>query len=232
MYEYVVIILTYHLVVTIRMSKLTIPQRKELKDLCKETLIRKLSQKESHAFVNSKLDGFNISYDYVQKVRNEISKNAKEELLHLERDQYALIQSLFFDRKDELEQMQKVLWSMIEKNQLNPDIQIQAIEKLQELSDQLARLYRSLPYTVEFGAKRHFYIHNIGIMTPEQQQECDRWEEWRYHKQFEKDFVEMKKNNPTLYDEAISEKIDTLYDEELYDGEDTAEDPNNILTKK
>jgi hypothetical protein len=98
MYEYVVIILTYHLVVTIRMSKLTIPQRKELKDLCKETLIRKLSQKESHAFVNSKLDGFNISYDYVQKVRNEISKNAKEELLHLERDQYALIQSLFFDR--------------------------------------------------------------------------------------------------------------------------------------
>ena len=70
------------------MSKLTILQRKELKELCKETIIRKLSQKESHAFVNSKLEGFNISYDYVQKVRNEISRNAKEELLHLEKDQY------------------------------------------------------------------------------------------------------------------------------------------------
>jgi hypothetical protein len=73
------------------MSKLTIPQRRELKELCKETLIRKLSQKESYAFINSKLEGFEISFDYVQKVRNEISKNAKEQLLHLEKDQYALI---------------------------------------------------------------------------------------------------------------------------------------------
>lgn len=46
MYEYVVIKLTYHLVVTINnIVKLTIPQRKEPKDLCKETLVKKLTLK-------------------------------------------------------------------------------------------------------------------------------------------------------------------------------------------
>jgi demethoxyubiquinone hydroxylase (CLK1/Coq7/Cat5 family) len=95
------------------MSKLTISERAQLKEVCKETLIRKFTQKEAHIYVNSKLQGFNISFDYVQKVRNQISKNTKEELLRLEKDQYALIQSLFFDRKDELEHMQKVCWSII-----------------------------------------------------------------------------------------------------------------------
>jgi hypothetical protein len=80
------------------MSKLTISERVQLKEACKETLIRKFTQKEAHIYVNSKLEGFNISFDYVQKVRNQISKNTKEELLRLEKDQYALVQSLFFER--------------------------------------------------------------------------------------------------------------------------------------
>ena len=86
-----------------------------------------------------------------QKVRNQISKNTKEELLRLEKDQYALIQSLFFDRKDELEHIQKVCWSIIEKNQSNADIQIKVIEQLHIISDKLTYLYHSLPYHVEFG---------------------------------------------------------------------------------
>jgi len=70
------------------------PERAQLKEVCKETLIRKFTQKEAHIYVNSNLQGFNISFDYVQKVRNQISKNTKEELLHLEKDQYALIRSI------------------------------------------------------------------------------------------------------------------------------------------
>ena len=83
------------------MYKLTNTERKTFKELCKETIIRKLSQRESHAFVNSKLEQSGIapvSFDYVQKTRSEVGKSAKEELLHLEKDQYALVQSLFFDR--------------------------------------------------------------------------------------------------------------------------------------
>jgi hypothetical protein len=157
------------------MPKLTISERAQLKEVCKETLIRKFTQKEAHIYVNSKLQGFNISFDYVQKVRNQISKNTKEELLHLEKDQYILIQSLFFDRKDELEHMQKVCWSIIEKNQSNADIQIKTIEQLHIISDKLTHLYHSLPYHVEFGARRHFYIDKeVGaIFTPEQQRYLD-----------------------------------------------------------
>jgi hypothetical protein len=74
---------------------------------------------------------------------------------------------LFFDRKDELEQMQKVLWAIIdnEKNQqLNPDIQIKAIEQLHIVLDKLSRLYHLLPYEVEFGARRHFYRKMMAIL--------------------------------------------------------------------
>jgi hypothetical protein len=192
------------------MSKLTISERAQLKELCKETLIHKFTQKEAHIYVNSKLEGFNISFDYVQKVRNQISKNTKEELLRLEKDQYALIQSLFFDRKDELEQMQKVCWSIIEKNQSNADIQIKTIEQLHIISDKLTQLYHSLPYHVEFGARRHFCIDKeIGaIFTPEQQRYLDNSREAVYRMQYEKDFAEMKKQHPTMSDEEIDSLIE------------------------
>src|SRR6266496_3859700 len=121
------------------MSKLTITQRKQLRELCKEALIMKLSQRDSFEFVNKKLQGyFNVSIDYVQTVRSEISKSAKSELLNLQKDRYALIQSLLFDRKDELEQMQKVLWKIVDSNKDNPEIQIKAIEKLEDLSMAIA----------------------------------------------------------------------------------------------
>ena len=139
------------------MSKLTIAERAQLKEVCKETLIRKFTQKEAHIHVNWKLQGFNISFDYVQKVRNQIAKNAKEELLRLEKDQYALIQSLFFDRKDELEHMQKVCWSIIEKNQSNADIQIRTLEQLHTISDKLTQLYNSFRFfTFEVSVCKFF----------------------------------------------------------------------------
>jgi hypothetical protein len=221
------------------MSKLTIQQRKQLQEICKETLIKKLSQKEAHTYVNTKLS-FEISFDYVQQVRSQLSRSAREQLLRLEKDQYALIQSLFFDRKDELEQMQKVLWSIIdnnsnnaaEKNQLNPavDNQIKAIEQLLIISDKLYNLYRSLPFEVGFTAKRHFYIHKEDggtILTPEQQEYIDKFVEASYHVQYKKDFAEMKKKYPMLSDDEIDEKIEEEYFEE---GEEAEGD--STTTKK
>ena len=221
------------------MSKLTIQQRKQLQEICKETLIKKLSQKEAHMFVNSKLQFTNISFDYVQQVRSQLSRSAREQLLRLEKDQYALIQSLFFDRKDELEQMQKVLWSIIDNNDNNnkekenknlaataADNQIKAIEQLHIVSDKLRHLYRSLPSEVEFGARRHFYIHNHGgILTPEQQERIDKFNEANYHIQYKKDFAEMKKKYPMLSDDEINEKIEEECFEEL-------EEESTTTTKK
>jgi hypothetical protein len=137
-------------------------------------------------------------------------RNTKEELLHLEKDQYALIQSLFFDRKDELEHMQKVCWSIIEKNQSNADIQIKTIEQLHMISDKLTHLYHSLPLHVEFGARRHFFIDKeIGaIFTPEQQRYLDNRIEAIYRMQYEKNFAEMKKKHSTMSDDQIDSLIE------------------------
>ncbi|MFL6361150.1 MAG: hypothetical protein ACJ72V_17650 [Nitrososphaeraceae archaeon] len=67
-------------------------------------------------------------------------------MLTLEKDHYALIQSLFIDdRKDELQEMQKVLWHIVDINKTNADIQIKATEKLQDLTMILVGLYHTLP---------------------------------------------------------------------------------------
>jgi hypothetical protein len=201
------------------MSKLTTEQRKELKDACKETLIRKLSQKEAHAYVNSKL-GFGISFDYVQSLRSEIGRSAKLELLTLQKDHYVLIQSLFFDRKDELEQMQKVLWSIIEKNQLNPEVQIKAIDKLSELTMILTELYHSLPHKVSFGLEQrpyidrynfkditHYNIDSKSLMTRDELLELDRREQITADAEYGKLFEEIKQKNPTWSNERIYDEL-------------------------
>jgi hypothetical protein len=204
-------------VVTIALSKLTIPQRKELKDLCQETLIRKLSQKESFEFVSKKLKSaglvFDISFDYVQQLRSEIGKSAKSELLTLQKDRYALIQSLFFDRKDELIEMQRVLWQIVESNKLNPEIQIKAIDKLQDLNMALAELYHSLPSTVSFGAKPWKFVYDgdnslhFGEPYNEDYQEAARRLDYRREieaqAEYDREFAELKKNNPTWSDQRI-----------------------------
>jgi hypothetical protein len=221
------------------MSKLTIQQRKQLQEICKETLIKRLSQKEAHTYVNTKLS-FEISFDYVQQVRSQLSRSAREQLLRLEKDQYALIQSLFFDRRDELEQMQKVLWSIIDNNNnkeenKNPaaiaaDNQIKAIEQLHIISDKLRHLYHTLPFEVEFGARRHFYIHNHGgILTPEQQERIDKFNEALYEDQYKKDFAEMRKKYPMLSDDEINEKLEEEDFEELEDSTTTKKEESTAL---
>lgn len=222
------------------MSKLTIQQRKQLQEICKETLVKKLSQKEAHTYVNTKLS-FEISFDYVQQVRSQLSRSAREQLLRLEKDQYALIQSLFFDRKDELEQMQKVLWSIIDNNnkeekEKNPSVvdnQIKAIEQLHIVSDKLRHLYYSLPSEIEFGARRHFFINKEDdrILTEEQQRKLDSMQEALYRVQYKKDFAEMKKKYPMLSDDEIDEKIEEKYfEEDTTKKEDIESEATALLT--
>jgi hypothetical protein len=94
---------------------------------------------------NSKKLGFELSFDYVQSLRSEIGRSTRSELLTLEKDHYVLIQSLFLDRKDELQEMQKVLWHIVDISKTNADIQIKATEKLQDLTMILVGLYHTLP---------------------------------------------------------------------------------------
>ena len=59
------------------MPKLTISERVQLKEVCKETLIRKFTQKEAHIYVNSKLQDFNISFDYAKGKKPDIKEHQR-----------------------------------------------------------------------------------------------------------------------------------------------------------
>jgi hypothetical protein len=68
-----------------------------------------------------------------------------------------------------------------------------------------------LPYHVEFGARRHFYIDKEvdgAILTPEQHHHLDNSIEAVYHMQYEKDFADMKKKHPTMSDDEIDSLIE------------------------
>jgi hypothetical protein len=75
-----------------------------------------------------------------------------------------------------------------------------------------------LPYHVEFGARRHFYIDKeIGaIFTPEQQRYLDDGREAGYRMQYEKEFAEMKKKHLTLSDD----EMDSLMEEQEHEEEE------------
>ena len=75
-----------------------------------------------------------------------------------------------------------------------------------------------MPYHVEFGARRHFFIDKeVGaILTPEQERYLENSREAVYRMQYEKDFAEMKKKYPTLSDD----EIDSLMEEHVQEKEE------------
>jgi len=112
------------------------------------------------------------------------------------------------------------MYAKWQHNQSNADIQIKTIEQLHIISDKLNHLYHSLPYHVEFGARRHFFIDKeVGaIFTPEQQRHLDKSIEAIYRMQYEKDFAEMKKKHPTM----SNDEIDSLIEEQEQKEEEIA----------
>jgi hypothetical protein len=76
----------------------------------------------------------------------------------------------------------------------------------------LGEIYHSLPHKVEFGTRRHFYIHDVGVFNPQQQEEYDRMLEAQSAAEYEREFAALKKKNPEFTDQEIEDKL--LYEEE------------------
>jgi hypothetical protein len=128
------------------LSKLTKPQREELKSLVATASLRRLTAKETSAFVQQQL-GFSISEDHIRRVRMYIKQDCAKETLLLQKDVGYFLQRMFFDRVAELEYQQKVLHQVIDndKNKDNPDVQIKAVNALHAITETMTRLYTSLP---------------------------------------------------------------------------------------
>jgi hypothetical protein len=125
------------------MSKLTKHQRQELKALVVNAIIRRLTSKETSAFIYEQL-GISITEDYVRRLRMDLKHDGANELQSLQKDRDYYLKSMFWDRLSELEYQQKVLHSVIDKNEHNPGVQIKAVHELHSITVDINRAYQGL----------------------------------------------------------------------------------------
>lgn len=127
------------------MSKLTKRQKDELKSLVANATIRRLTAKETSAFVLEQL-GVSITKDYIRHVRMDLKHDYAKELQSLQKDSDYYVQCLFWDRVHELEYQQRVLHEVIDKNkESNPDVVVRAVNVLHDISSSIFKEYTNLP---------------------------------------------------------------------------------------
>jgi hypothetical protein len=126
------------------MSKWTNEQKQEIKQLVIETIVKRLTAVESQQYISQKLK-IQISLDYLNHLKASLKTDMKKDLLSLQKDKYLFVESTFVDRKHELEALQKMLHNIVANNADKPDVQVNAIARLHEISVSLGGLYDILP---------------------------------------------------------------------------------------
>jgi hypothetical protein len=125
------------------MAKLKHVQREELKNCVRESIIRRLTTKEIQRYIKQELD-IDLSYDYLLHLRADIKKESEIQMSIYQKDRYAFLDEVFFDRTKELKSMQKSLHEIIDNEEDN-EIRIKAINQLQSITTQLSNYYVQLP---------------------------------------------------------------------------------------
>jgi hypothetical protein len=132
------------------LSKLTKHQRDELKSLVANATVRRLTAKETSAFVLERL-GVSISIDHIRHLKTDIKRDCARELQSLQNDRDYYVQCLFWDRVHELEYQQRVLHEIIDGNkQSNPDVVVRAVNVLHNISSSIFQEYSNLPALSSF----------------------------------------------------------------------------------
>jgi hypothetical protein len=127
------------------MNKLNQLQREQLKRMVLDSILQRLTAVETQAYVKDKL-GVEISIDHLRHVKMELRQDSKKELDHLRKDRFSYMNHLFFERADELKNMQRKLWEIVTSNQEDkPDVVIRSIAELHKLSNSLCQMYEMLP---------------------------------------------------------------------------------------
>jgi hypothetical protein len=142
------------------LPKLTKHQRDELKSLVANATVRRLTAKETSAFVYEQL-GVSITDDYIRRLRMDLKRDCAKEMLLLQNDVGYYLQRMFFDRVDELQYQQRVLHEVIDKNKdSSPDIVIRAVSVSHGITVSLSRLFSVLPVSTIYIPSS--YINNNG----------------------------------------------------------------------
>jgi hypothetical protein len=90
-------------------------------------------------------------------MRTSLKKSAEKNLKYLQKDRFVYIQNIFFDRIQELEYMQKMVWEIVNDNQDKPNLQLSCLSELRELTVLLTDFYDKLPIVLS--------VHDSPIFT-------------------------------------------------------------------
>jgi hypothetical protein len=149
------------------LSKLTKLQREELKSLVVDASIRRLSEKETSAYIFDKL-GVSISIDHISHLKTHLKRDGVRELQSLQKDRDYYLQRMFWDRLAELEYQQKVLHGIIDRNEHNSDAQIKAVHELRGITEDMAQLFINLPAASTMSIPIPFDSNMKQRLEPEQ----------------------------------------------------------------
>jgi hypothetical protein len=119
------------------------------KRLVLDYILQRLTAEESFKYINAKLRGkynLEVGLDHFKHIKTELRQDSKKELDHLRKDRFSYMNHLFFERADELKNMQRKLWQIIIDNEADkPDVAIRSISELHKLSNSLCQMYEMLP---------------------------------------------------------------------------------------
>jgi hypothetical protein len=125
-----------------RDSKFTDLQKGYLKQFVADCLIKRFTLEESLLYLKDKL-GIEVEEDEFNYLKGELKRDIRRNVHYLRRYEYAYIRE-YLDRIDEMKLIQKRLWSLIEDNSVNPQLQKDCLSELSKSTIALADFYRSI----------------------------------------------------------------------------------------
>src|ERR671910_163197 len=125
-----------------RDSKFTDLQKGYLKQFVADCLIKRFTLEESLLYLKDKL-GIQVEEDEFNYLKGELKRDIRRNVHYLRRYEYAYIRE-YLDRIDEMKLIQKRLWSLIEDNSDNPQLQKDCLSELSKSTIALADFYKSI----------------------------------------------------------------------------------------
>lgn len=114
-------------------------------------LSRRLTPLEMQEYVRDKMNGLDISTDYLSHVKADLKRNSERQMNAYHKDHYAFLDEIFFDRTEELKTMQRILHNVI-SNTEDEEIKIKAVSELTGITTLLSNYYQQLPGMSQLGA--------------------------------------------------------------------------------
>ena len=125
-----------------RDSKFTDLQKGYLKQFVADCLIKRFTLEESLHYLKD-MPGIQVEEDEFNYLKGELKRDIRRNVHYLRRYEYAYIRE-YLDRIDEMKLIQKRLWSLIEDNSDNPQLQKDCLSDLCKSTIALADFYRSI----------------------------------------------------------------------------------------